>query len=83
MWTYAGSAQAFAFYGRLGVRERQQLLRVLDEMTRRPPEGLRSELRDDTGRDLLIWRAEGFELLFWADHAARELRIVEIELAGQ
>ena len=56
---------------------------VLDEMARHRPEGLKAELRDDAGRDLLAWRAEGFEILFWPDHAARELRVVEIELTGK
>ncbi len=65
MWTYAGSAQAFAFYGRLRPRERQRLLQV----------------RDEAGRDLFAWRADGFEILFWPDHAVRELRIVEVEWA--
>jgi hypothetical protein len=81
MWSYAGSAQAFAFHGRLGPNDRQRLLRVLDRMAQNPPTGEPSGLHDETGRVLLTWRDEGFEILFWQDHGTRELRIVEIEIA--
>ena len=79
MGSYAGSAQAFAFYGRLGPAERKRLLHVLDRMAQFPPNGEPSGLGDGSGRALFTWREEGFEILFWQDHAARELRIVEIE----
>jgi len=79
MWSYAGSAQAFAFHGRLGLGDRQRLLRVLDRMAQHLPAGEPSGLHDETGRALLMWRDEGFEILFWRDHGIRELRIVEIE----
>jgi hypothetical protein len=48
-------------------------------MAQSPPVGTPSGLNDETGRVLFTWREEGFEILFWHDHAARELRIVEIE----
>ena len=83
MWAYAGSAQAFAFHGRLGPNERRSLLRVLDRMAQHPPAGEPSGLGDEVGRALLTWRDEGFEILFWVDHAARELRIVEVEWSRQ
>ena len=79
MWSYAGSAQAFAFHGRLGPRERKRLLRVLDRMAQHPPIGEPSGLQDEAGRALRMWRDQGFEILFWQDHAVKELRIVEIE----
>ena len=83
MWAYAGSAQAFAFHGRLGPTERRRLLRVLDRLAQHPPAGEPSGVVDDAGRALLTWRDEGFEILFWVDHAARELRIVEVEWSRQ
>jgi len=79
MWNYAGSAQAFAFHGRLAPTERRRPLRVLERMAQHPPSGEPSEIVDEAGRALLTWRDEGFESLFWVDHAARELRIVEVE----
>jgi hypothetical protein len=81
MWSYAGSAQAFAFHGRLAPRERKRLLAVLNRMAEHPPLNVRAELRDEAGRELGVWRDDGFEILFWADHFARELRIVEIDFA--
>ena len=83
MWNYAGSAQAFAFHGRLGPNERRRLLRVLDRMAQHPPPGEPSGLVDEAGRALLTWRDDGFEVLFWVDHAVRELRIVEVEWSRQ
>jgi len=74
MWNYAGSAQAFAFLGRLGPRDRQRLLDALHRMALHPPLDLTPEVRDETGRELFAWRAEEFEILFWPDHAVRELR---------
>ena len=79
MWNYAGSAQAFAFFGRLGPVDRRRLLRVLDQMAAHPPAGERSGLKDEAGRELLVWRDEGIEILFWLDQAAKELRVVEID----
>ena len=79
MHSYTGSAQAFAFHGRLGPRERRRLLMALDRMTAQPPTGEPSDIRDEAGRELRIWRDDGFEFLFWIDHGARELRIVEID----
>lgn len=79
MWSYAGSAQAFAFHGRLGPRDRKKLLRALDRMAEYPPAGQLAGLKDDAGRDLRTWRDDGFEFLFWPDHAVKELRIVEID----
>lgn len=79
MWTYAGSAQAFAFHGRLGPRDRKKLLHTLDRMADHTPAGESSGVKDEAGRELRVWRADGFEVLFWPDHAVKELRIVEIE----
>jgi hypothetical protein len=79
MWNYAGSAQAFAFYGRLRPNDRRRLLRALDRMAQQPPLGDPSGVTDEAGRALLLWSDDGFEILFWQDHAAREPRIVEIE----
>jgi hypothetical protein len=79
MWTYAAGAQAFAFQIRLSTNERKKLLRALDRMAQHPPPGEPAGFKDDAGRDMRVWRDDGFEFLFWPDHAARELRIVEIE----
>lgn len=78
MWSYTGSAQAFAFHGRLRPQERKKLLRALDRMAEPPPMGQPAGLHDDAGRELRIWRDDGFEFLFCSDHLVRELRIVEI-----
>ncbi|MEY2880739.1 MAG: hypothetical protein RLZZ15_3119 [Verrucomicrobiota bacterium] len=48
-------------------------------MAAHPPAGEPAGLSDDAGRALRLWRDDGFEFLFWPDHAVKELRIVEIE----
>jgi hypothetical protein len=70
MHSYTGSAQALAFHGRLGPRERRRLLMTLDLMAAHPPVGEPSGIRDETGRELRIYRDDGFEFLFWDDHLA-------------
>ena len=79
MWSYTGSAQAFAFHGRLPTQGRKRLLRALNRMAENPPAGQPAGLKDEAGRDLRTWRAEEFEFLFWLNHAMRELCMVEIE----
>ncbi len=82
MWSYTGSAQAFAFHGRLGPPDRKKLLRAMDRMAQHPSRGEPAGIKDEAGRELRRWRDDGFEFLFWPDHAVKELRILEIEFAG-
>jgi hypothetical protein len=48
-----------------------------------PASGRAVRVVDDAGRALLTGRDEGFEILFWVDHAARERRMVEVEWSRQ
>lgn len=48
-------------------------------MAAQPPAGQLAGIKDEAGRELSLWRDDGFEFLFWPDHAVKELRIVEIE----
>jgi hypothetical protein len=79
VWDYCGSAASFAFFGRLPPGERRELLAALDRFARNPPLDAPVVLHDKEGRALQLWKASGFEILFWPDHSSRELRILEIE----
>jgi hypothetical protein len=53
---------------------------MLDRMASHPPSDAPAAFADQAGRLLQSYRDGEFEVLFWVDHAARELRIVEVEL---
>lgn len=48
-------------------------------MAEHPPLDAPTAFVDLTGRTQRLWRDGEFEILFWADHAIRELRIAEVD----
>lgn len=73
------SAKATSFLVSLSNRRQKMLIQLLRQLACQPGQlGDYSE-RDDTGRDVQFILAGDLVIAFWADHPAREFRIVDVE----
>jgi len=61
-----------------GRRERAQILRFLDDLAADPFQEGDFQDRDDDGRIVQIKIIARFALTFWADHAAKEVRVTQV-----
>lgn len=59
--------------------DRWALARLLQELTDDPFQTGDFEEFDESGRPVQIRRTGAFLVTFWADHASREVRIVQVE----
>jgi hypothetical protein len=61
------------------ARERQLLLRLLDQLESNPFRKGDFEVKDETGRMQQVTGVAGFLVTYYADHAVKEVRVTEIE----
>ncbi len=73
---------AKAFHRLLALRPaalRQRLLRQIEWPADNPYHRGDFEVPDDTGRDAQILIYEAWTITYWADHAVKELRVVDVK----
>ena len=54
-----------------------ELLRFFDTLARNPGKQEIEAVTDDTGRRNEVAYSDHFRVVFWADHAAKEIRIMD------
>jgi hypothetical protein len=69
-------------FPQLKVKERNQILRLLNKLRTHPfLEGDYVE-RDDIGRLMQVVIVGRNAIVFWADHAVKEVKVIDLRFAG-
>lgn len=58
--------------------ERRELLDVCDALARSPSQRGTEQVIDDAGRTNQVVYTAHFRVTYWADHAVREMRIMDV-----
>jgi hypothetical protein len=80
-WKVVFNDEAVEFLLSCRAPARRTLLGFLDKLRNNPHLAGDFAETDDTGRPLQVKLHRQFLITFWADHAVKEVRIVEIEPA--
>jgi hypothetical protein len=75
--------EAFEFLRHCRVNERELLLKLLRSLGQDPYRRGDFTERDQSGRDVEVVVSRRYAILFWADHAAKEVKIIEIRPADR
>ena len=78
-WQFVLNETAVGFLIACKVRQRDVLLKALQQIAANPYQRGDYEARDSAGRSVHIKQVEGFLITFWADSYANELRVICIE----
>ncbi len=78
-YDYALGAEAVHAFTSRGIRERECLLKIFDDLARHPFQP--GDFREPglTGREYEVKLSDTVLVTWWVDHAAREVRIVPLE----
>jgi hypothetical protein len=68
---------------RPGRAERDQIFQFLESLANEPSRSGDYTERDDAGRSVQIKIVVDFALTYWADHAAKEVKVTKIEKADR
>ena len=78
-WEFHASERVARFLAGLTVREEAQLLRIFDRMARHPQLQPDDQPRIDAkGRRAWLRLTDGFAIIFWIDHAQKEVRVIDV-----
>ena len=77
------AADVVAFMRRLSRREQQAMTRLLEELAEAPGRTGDYFERDSIGRPIQVIIRGRLALCFWADHAVKEVKIVDVRPAGR
>ena len=72
--------EAVDFFRSLRGFERQQFERFFDALQDRPGQPADAYTRDELGRRLEIKYVGRFRVVYWVDHAGKEVKVVKLEL---
>jgi hypothetical protein len=75
--------EAFNFLATRRLPERERALRFLDLLANAPHRRGDYSEKDDAGRPLEVVVEGRLAIVFWSDHAAKEVKIVEIRFADR
>ena len=75
--------EVFEFLRRCRRDEREPLLTLLGALGRDPYRQGDFTERDRSGRDIEVLVFHRFAILYWADHAVKELKITEVRYADR
>jgi hypothetical protein len=76
-------AEAFEFLRRRHGDERSRLLRLLHELGRDPYRRGDFSERDLSGRDVQVLIFQRYAISYWADHAVKELKVIDVRYADK
>lgn len=75
--------EVFEFLRHCRVNERELLLKLLRALGQDPYRRGDFTERDQSGRDIEVVVSRQYAVLFWADHAVKELKVIEIRPADR
>jgi hypothetical protein len=78
-YSYAVDAAVLTLFGQCSKRDREQLLRAFDSLLQTPSQRGEWTRRTASGRELQVKRFGRWLVVFWPDHAVREVRIIDVE----
>jgi hypothetical protein len=78
-WQYVLNETSVEFLLACRLRERTQLLKVIEELADNPSRKGDYEAKDKSGRPIEVMLAGQFLISYWSDHFVKELRIIKIE----
>ncbi len=76
VWKCVVDDRAVAFLLGLPPPESTRLMDALDHLARNPTRPAGEFGKDSAGRTLQAFTVDQFEVVFWVDHFAREVRVV-------
>jgi len=78
-WDFHVSGRVTKFLARQNARDRIKLLKVFEAMAAHPLEAPNDMPRiDEKGRKHWLRFSDGFAIIFWIDHAQREIRVRDV-----
>ena len=77
-WQYVASASGIEFLYRCKAGERRRLIAALRSLADNPSIKPDASSTDLTGRPISLVRFHGFEIAYWVDHFAKEVRVIEV-----
>lgn len=75
--------EVFEFLRRCRSDERDQLLTQLEALGRDPYRRGDFTERDQSGRDIEVLIIRRYAILYWPDHAVKELKVTEVRYADR
>jgi len=75
--------EAFEFLRQLHADQRNRLLRLLHELGQDPYRRGDFAERDLSGRDIQVLIFQRYAISYWADHAVKELKVIDIRYADK
>ena len=77
------AAEVIATLRKRGKREQQFITRLFDELAQDPSRPGDYAEQDEIGRPVQVVIIGSSAVCFWADHAVKEVRIVDLKSAGR
>jgi hypothetical protein len=78
-WQFVLNESSVGFLLNCRLRQREALLKILQELLENPCQPGDYEARDSTGRPVQIKLAGGCFITYWLDNYVKELRVIKIE----
>lgn len=78
MYSYAADASVVELLLSSGRRDRDALMRCFASLSENPFQPGEFQVRDSAGRPLEVMRSGWWLVTYWADHGAKEVRIVAL-----
>jgi hypothetical protein len=75
--------EAFEFLRHRHIDARNRLLRLFHELGRDPYRRGDFSERDLSGRDIQVLILQRYAILYWADHAVKELKVIDVRYADK
>jgi hypothetical protein len=75
--------EVFEFLRQCRAQEREQLLTVFRALARDPYRRGDFTQRDRSGRELEVLIVRRYAILYWPDHAVKEVKVTDVRLADR
>ena len=78
-WQFVLNESSVGFLLSCKARQRESLIKALQQLAANPAQRGDYEGRDSTGRPICLKLIEGFFITYWCDNYVKELRVIRIE----
>jgi hypothetical protein len=79
VWQFVLSETAVAFLLASRMSDRRRLVKTFDQLANDPFQLGKYQAQDTTGRTIQVKPVGRFLVSYWADHGAKELRVINLE----